>query len=44
MALAIYSNQPYSEIYQMAPKERKALANVLEEKANAEKKAMQAHR
>ena len=44
MALAIYSNQPYSEVFQMAPKERKALSDVLKERSEAEAKAIKAAR
>jgi len=40
MALSVYSNQPYGEIYEMSPQERKVLAEVLKEKADAEAKAI----
>jgi hypothetical protein len=44
MALAVYSNQPYGEIYDMSPRERRLLAKVLEEKAKAEEKAIKSSR
>lgn len=40
IALAVYSAQPYSEIYDMSPKERQVLAKVLKERAEAEEKAI----
>jgi hypothetical protein len=44
IALAVYSNQPYSEIYNMDPRERKALAEVLKERAEAEERAIKGNR
>jgi hypothetical protein len=44
MALAVYSNQSYGQVYDMTPKERKLLADVLKEKADAEEKAIKSSR
>lgn len=40
LSLAVYSNQPYSEVYEMTPTERKVLAEVLKERARAEEDAI----